>query len=159
MAHKSLNETMIEALPVPSKGYKLHYFAGYAVDRYPVPVGFAVRVMATGTKSFLLCYRDTKGEHRNTLGQYPAVRLERAVREAAKLRGLVENGAEVVPAKIAAEEQRAPAAKVVTVNDVLDDWLKRHADLRSYQHHESAFRRHVRPAIGKLPIHGLNKAP
>src|SRR5207248_2475822 len=111
------------------------------------------------TKSCLLCYRDTKGEHRNTLGQYPAVRLERAVREAAKLRGLVENGAEGVPAKIAAEEQRAPAAKVVTVNGVLDDWLKRHADLRSYQHHESAFRRQVRPALGKLPIHGLNKAP
>src|SRR6266700_7281709 len=101
----TLTETMVHALPVPDRAYKLSYFAGHVVDGYTVPTGFCVRVTAAGTRSFLLVYRDTTGEHRLTLGQFPKMRLAQAIREAGKLRLGIDAGAVITP-------KRAPKPRV-----------------------------------------------
>ena len=157
----ALTETIIKALPVPEAGYKLTYFAGRTVDRYTVPVGFCVRVTAAGTRSFLLVYRDGTGEHRNTLGQFPKMRLVQAILAAGKMRLGLDAGAVVIPKRTPRVRRPSPeAAKVVTVADVLDDWTDRHgANLRTFQHYDGAFRRYVRPALGALPITELKKTP
>jgi integrase len=155
---KTLNKTMIRALPTPAKGYTLTYFAGHTVDGYMVPVGFAVRVMASGARSFLLCYQDAaRKPHRNTLGQFPKMRLAAAIREAAKQRLAIDGGAVITPRHAA---KAKPPAAPVTVNDVLDDWTKRKGGgLRTLQHYEGAFRRYIRPALGAIPVMELRKAP
>jgi integrase len=157
----ALTETIIKALPVPEAGYKLTYFAGRTVDRYTVPTGFCVRVTASGTRSFLLVYRDATGEHRNTLGKFPAMRLVQAILAAGKMRLGLDAGAVIVPKRAGRVRRPSPvAAKVVTVADVLDDWADRHgSNLRTFEHYEGAFRRYVRPSLGTLPIMELKKAP
>ena len=154
-----LSETGIKTLPVPEAGYKLTFFPE-ASRAGRAPVGFAVRVTAAGTRSFLLCYRDASGEHRATIGKFPAMSLVRAVGEAAKMRLLIDGGATVAVKRGSAKVPEAKAPKVVTVNDVIDDWVRRvGADLRTLRGYEGAFRRAIRPALGEIPIATLNKAP
>src|SRR6266851_7945940 len=117
-----LTEATIRALPTPAKGNRITYFPE-AARTGKAPVGFAVRVTAAGARSFLLCYRDTAGDHRNTIGRFPAMSLSGAIRLASKMRLAIDGGEAIAPKRGA----KAKAAKtaVVTVNDVLDDWVKR----------------------------------
>jgi integrase len=153
---RSLTDTLVANLPVPAKGYRIHYFGGYVADGFPVPQGFAVRVMHTGSRSYLACYKDEAGEHRNTIGQWPAMKVAKAIREAAAI-VLAARKAPVIP-KHAQPAEAIPEAPV-TVNKVLDDWTELHGqNLRGFHHRDGAFRRYVRPAIGGEPIRELRKS-
>jgi integrase len=154
-----LSERTIKALPVPATGNRITFFPE-ASRAGKAPVGFAVRVTAAGSRAFLLCYRDATGEHRATIGKSPAMSLVRAVAEAAKMRLTVDGGGAIAVKRGAAKVAPAPAPKVVTVGDVIDDWVKRvGAGLRTLPAYEGAFRRYIRPALGAIPIAVLNKAP
>jgi integrase len=152
----TLTEKMVGDLPTPAKGYRIHYFPGYTVDGYRAPQGFAVRVMATGSRSYLVCYKDAAGEHRNTLGKFPDMKLARAIREAARI-GLAAQEAPVIPER--AKVIEAIPEPPLTINRLLDNWGEaRGQNLRSFRAREGAFRRHVRPAIGKLAVADLRKS-
>ena len=86
-----LSEKAIKALPIPATGNRITYFPE-ASRTGKTPVGFAVRVTAKGARSFVLSYRDATGEHRATIGKFPAMSLVRAVAEAAKMRLTVDAG-------------------------------------------------------------------
>jgi integrase len=155
-----LSERTIKALPVPATGNRITFFPE-ASRAGKAPVGFAVRVTAAGSRAFLLCYRDATGEHRATIGKSPAMSLVLAISEAAKLRLRIDQG-EVVAVKRGARVPKVAAASApMTVNDVLDDWIKRHGvTLRTLGSYEGVFRRYIRPALGSIPIAALtNKAP
>jgi integrase len=163
----NLTDTMVGELPAPAAGYKLHWLSGQRVDKYEAPTGFAVRVMASGQRSFLLSYRDKDGrEHRYTIGQHPAMKLVQAIRDAAAKRLALDGEAEIIPpkakrsAEIAQErlERAVSTAKSKTLDKVLDEWTdaKGHK-LRSFVHSDGAFRRYLRPMLGAVPVADLRK--
>src|SRR6266436_4643085 len=89
-----MTESAIRALPLPATGYRITYFPE-AARAGKAPVGFAVRVTAGGARSFILAYRDASGEHRATIGKFPAMTLVKAISEAAKMRLALDGGAAV----------------------------------------------------------------
>src|SRR5712691_6991763 len=119
-----LTEATIRGLPTPAKGNKIFYFPE-AARQGKAPVGFAVRVTAAGARSFLLCYRDAAGDHRNTIGRVGAMSLSGAIRLASRMRLAIDGGETVAPKRGAKARAKAAAPKNVTVADVLDDWTKR----------------------------------
>jgi hypothetical protein len=50
----AISEKIVASLPAPAVGNKLHYFSGASLQGKRAPSGFAVRVTAAGTKSFVL---------------------------------------------------------------------------------------------------------
>lgn len=162
----NVTDQNIADLPTPAKGYKLTYYPGHAVDGFPLPQGFAVRVTAAGTRSFLLCYRDETGEHRATIGQVSAMKLAQAARKAKEMRYAIGKGG-VVPKQIAQRTARVEAAKTreaaaagaITIGDVLDGWINAHGHLRSIDHRAGTINRHIRPALGAIATDELKKRP
>src|SRR5882757_5357085 len=71
-ATPAISEKIVAALPVPAKGNKLHYFSGATLQGKKAPAGFAVRVTAAGTKSFVLFHRVAGKGYLPTLGRWDA---------------------------------------------------------------------------------------
>jgi integrase len=156
---KTLNEGTIKALPTPSRGNRVHYFAGSVLQGVAAPRGFGVRVTAGGGKAFVLNYRLRRREYRYTIGQYPDWSALRAVRMARDLRQRVDRGEN--PLDDRAPPPPPPAIK--TVGDVLDDFLKRYVNaatgpLRTADSIESVLRRLVKPIIGGIDIRALRRS-
>lgn len=150
-----LNDTVVRDLPAPQRGNRVAYFAGALVQGMAVPRGFGVNVNYAGTKTFVLNYRIGPRERRLTLGRHPEWNCIQAVREARTLRQRIDRGEDPL-----ADRKAATAAPETpnTVNDVLDDFVKRHvAALRTGRKVASMFDRLVRPAIGGLPIYNLKR--
>src|SRR5579864_1306220 len=79
--------------------------------------GFGLRVKASGAKSFLIQYRNRRGESRRlTLGRYPKMTAEAARRQAKIKLGAVEEGAD--PVKDKREERGA-----ITVKELCEQYL------------------------------------
>ena len=87
-----LSEAIVKALPIPSTGNKVYYFAGAILQGQPAPRGFGVRVTAAGVKIFVLNYRIKGREYRYTIGRYPEWSALRAVRQARDLRQRIDRG-------------------------------------------------------------------
>ncbi|THD50413.1 MAG: DUF4102 domain-containing protein, partial [Bradyrhizobium sp.] len=69
---EQISEKIVGNLPTPAVGNKLHYFSGATLQGKKAPSGFAVRVTAAGTKSFVWFHRvDGKG-YLETLGRWDA---------------------------------------------------------------------------------------
>jgi integrase len=156
MTHGKLSEEMIRRLPVPDTGNRITYFAGATIQGAKAPRGFGVRVTAKGTRAFVLNYRVRGREHRFTIGAWPDWSVLKAVREARNLRQRVDRGENPI-------EDRAPSPVAVTVASVLDDFVARHVrnknqPLRSAEEYESAFKRLVKPRIGKLGIYEVRRS-
>ena len=151
-----LSEEIVKALPAPSAGNRVTYFAGATVQGAKAPRGFGVRVTAGGARAFVLNYRIRGREHRYTIGAWPDWSALKAVREARDLRQRVDRGENPL-------EDRAPAPATKSVADVLDDFMARYVNskerpLRSADHIASAFERLVKPGIGRLGIHDLRRS-
>lgn len=101
-------------LPIPEKGNKLYYD--------PDPVGFAVRVTATGQISFVLSYYIRGREHRITIGKYPAWKIAEARNQA---EALIETDVkkEVDPLSKRTSDREAP-----TMKDLADDYFEKFAN-------------------------------
>jgi len=143
----------VKALPAPSTGHKLHFFADAVVQGSRVPQGFAVRVMASGVKSYLLDYRVGGKQRRVTIGQTGAWSVLQAVTKARELRREIDAGGD--PLAIVAAAPAAPA--VVTVAEVLDQYLAR-AGLRRPDNYVSMYDRIVKPEIGGIPVAELKRS-
>jgi integrase len=156
MTHGKLSEETVKRLPIPPSGNRITYFAGATIQGAKAPRGFGVRVTAAGARAFVLNYRLQGREHRFTIGAWPDWSALKAVREARNLRQRVDRGENPV-------EDRAPSPTTVTVASILDDFVARHVrnknqPLRSADEYESAFRRLVKPRIGKLGIYEVRRS-
>src|SRR3984957_5880494 len=67
---EAISEKIVAGLPTPAKGNKLHYFSGATLQGKKAPAGFAVRVTAAGTKSFVLFHRVNGKPYLPTLGRW-----------------------------------------------------------------------------------------
>ena len=54
---EAISEKIVEKLPIPDAGNKVHFFSGSTLQGKKAPAGFGVRVTAGGTKSFVLFHR------------------------------------------------------------------------------------------------------
>jgi integrase len=156
MAPKRLSEQVIKDLPIPSAGNRVTYFAGATIQGAKGPRGFGVRITAAGSRAFILNYRLRGREYRFTIGGWPDWSALKAVREARHLRQRVDRGENPL-------EERASSSTAVTVGSVLDDFMVRHVrnknqPLRSADVYDRAFKRLVKPRIGKLGIYDVRRS-
>jgi integrase len=118
-------------------------------------IGFVVRCLPSGKKCFGYAYRDAGGRQRwLSLGVYGAITVDQARKQAKQRAGEVAAGRDPRAERIATR-----AREVLTVNVVLDEWLDRDARkrLRTAGAIAKVFDKHVRPAIGKSSIYGLER--
>jgi integrase len=151
-----LNEDAVKGLPVPTTGNRITYFAGAKIQGAKAPRGFGVRVTAAGTRAFVLNYRLRGREYRYTIGACSDWSVLKAVRVARDLRQRVDRGENPL-------DDRAPPPATKPVADILDAFMVRHVrnrnqPLRSADEYESAFKRLVKPSIGKLGIYEVRRS-
>ena len=156
MTHGKLNEETVKRLAVPEIGNRVTYFAGAMIQGAKAPRGFGVRVTAAGARAFMLNYRLRGREHRFTIGAWPDWSALKAVREARSLRQRIDRGENPI-------EDRTPSPATETVASILDAFVAQHVrnknqPLRSADEYESAFKRLVKPRIGKLGIYEVRRS-
>ena len=143
----ALTDRMIRTLPAPQKGKRVVF------DRHrDAPKGFGVRIMASGSKSFVLRYRTKEGAARiQTIGEYPTWTLTAARLEANAIRQRVDQGADPLGAR---REERAEP----TVSDLVDDFEKaRLGELASGAEIRRYFDRDLIPALGKRKVRTIKR--
>jgi integrase len=150
MTHGKLNEETVKRLPAPATGNRITYFAGATIQGAKAPRGFGVRVTAAGARAFVLNYRLRGREHRFTIGAWPDWSVLKAVREARNVRHRVDRGENPI-------EDRTPSPATASVASILDEFVARYVRNhkqplreRTADEYESAFKRLVKPHIGKL---------
>jgi integrase len=156
MTRDRLSQETIKRLSPPAAGNRVTYFAGATIQGAKAPRGFGVRVTAAGARAFILNYRLRGREYRYTIGAWPDWSVLKAVREARHLRQRVDRGENPL-------EDRTSLSDTATVTSVLDDFVVRHVrnrnqPLRSADEYESAFKRLVKPRIGKLGIYEVRRS-
>lgn len=91
----TLTDRFIKAIEAPAKGKRLYFD-----DHRDAPRGFGIRVMASGTRTFVLRYRAKSGQERiQSIGEYPTWSLTAARIEATKIRATVDTGADPIQAR------------------------------------------------------------
>ena len=166
----AINEKVVAELPAPPSGNKLHYFSGATLQGKKAPSGFAVRVTAAGTKSFVLFYRSNGKPHLDTIGTWSGNEasgkytvLQGIVAARARADELNRPGsvADPRPARTRAlEDGKRPIGK--TVADVIDEhvtrYVEREAKLRNAPAIKSTFERLVKPSIGAIGIYDVRRS-
>ena len=153
---RKISEEIIKSPVGPGHGQPHHLFCRGQIQGAKAPRGFGVRVTAGGARAFVLNYRLRGREYRYTIGGWPDWSALKAVRTARDLRRRVDRGENPL-------DDRTPPPVSKTVADVLDDFVTRYVrnkerPLRSADHIESAFKRLVKPSIGKLGIYELRRS-
>lgn len=156
MTHGKLSEETVKRLAVPDTGNRVTYFAGAMIQGAKAPRGFGVRVTSAGARAFVLNYRLRGREHRFTIGAWPDWSALKAVQEARRLRQRIDRGENPI-------EDRTPSLATETVASILDAFVAQHVrnknqPLRSADEYESAFKRLVKPHIGKLGIYEVRRS-
>ncbi|WP_314961509.1 site-specific integrase [Bradyrhizobium cosmicum] len=185
---KSISEKIVAALPVPATGNKKHFFSGATLQGKKAPSGFAVRVTAAGTKSFVLFHRINGKGYLETLGRWDenpqggTLSVRDAIIKADKLAKDIKNGRREdarpertrrlqdgdKPAglKIGGawkngenkDEQAAPGLLDMFMERYVRKDAKGGAGLRSADQIESTFERLVFPEIGGLGIYDIRRS-
>lgn len=86
--------------------------------------GFALRVTASGTKSFVVEKNIANKVRRVTLGKYGALTVEQARKEAQKMIGQIATGIDPIAEKLASK------MSAVTLNEVFEDYIKARKSLK-----------------------------
>ncbi len=140
---------------------------------YPIPdggqAGLCLQVTPAGAKSWVIRYRFQGLQKTCTLGQWPTVTVDAARTLAMdalgnlKKHGIDPNAARAETRRAALEAREAaknrPAA--VTVDDLVDRYQAEHVPDNSEGWQTESCRlmdRHIRPALGKLPLKDLGPA-
>ncbi len=124
--------------------------------------GLELRVSVDGRRSWSIRYRPKGGtRQRATYGTYPAKSLAEARARALAIAAAAADGIDL-PAKEEAErdEQRKGEGRPRTVGALVDDYVARHCKVTQRRPRlvERLFERHVKPAIGDLPLTELRRA-
>ena len=117
--------------------------------------GFGVAVFASGKKVYVAQYRQAGRSRRITIGEHGRLTPDEARREAKKLLGAVEGGADPI-----AERQAARA--VPTFNECADAFMSRHAATklkpRTADSYAELIRLYIRSALGATRITDIRRA-
>lgn len=106
----NFTQKALEALPVPATGRTCHHDA-----KTP---GLLLAITANGCRSFQV-YRKLNGKPvRVTLGRFPPMTVEQARKRAATVHAQMVSGVHPIAAR------RANHARLITLRDVLHDYLK-----------------------------------
>lgn len=110
--------------------------------------GFTIRILPSGSKTWLYIYGIDGKRREMNLGNYPDVTLETARHKFEDARRKVKNGIDPLKEKEEAAEKRR---KAPTVSDLCTDYIERHAKRfkRSWAKDESILNRDVVPVWGK----------
>jgi integrase len=165
----AISEKIVQALPVPEVGNKVHYFSGATLQGKKAPSGFAVRVTAAGTKSFVLFHRAGGRKYLETLGRWDenpqggTLTVRDAIVRADKLAKDIKNGRREDPrperTRRLQDGDRPSGLDVAGLLDkFVERYLKKDAQLRSAEMIEATFDRLVKPAIGKLGIYEIRRS-
>ena len=117
--------------------------------------GFGVRVKSSGTRSYLVQYRNRHGRSkRSTIGQHGRITLDQARKQAKQLFADVGAGNDPVTERRAARD--AP-----TMNQLLDRYITDHVEIHNKARTQAEFKRivklHIRPALGSLKAAGVTR--
>jgi integrase len=165
----AISEKIVEGLPLPESGNKVHFFSGASVQGKKAPSGFGVRVTAAGTKSFVLFHRADGRKHLETLGRWDAnaqggtLTVRDAIVKAGTVAKALATGKREDPRPERTRRlQDGDKPKGLTVAAMLDDFVARYvekeAKLRSADQIKTLFERLVKPAIGKLGIYDIKRS-
>lgn len=150
-----ISEKTVEALPSPSKGNKVYYFAGDKVQGKVAPRGFGVRVTSAGAKSFVINYRNSEGrERRYTLGSCSDWSVIRAITEAREVRRRIDRGEDPMA-------ERTDLRSAPTVGDLCDRYEKDHLPRKrpsSQVDDKSIIGSIVRPRLGARKVRSIQYA-
>jgi hypothetical protein len=185
------SEKIVEALQPKLDGRgrprasTLHYFSGATLQGKKAPAGFAVRVTAAGTKSFVLFHRPNGKGYLETLGRWDenaqggTLTVRDAIIKADNLAKDLKNGRREDPrperTRRLEDGDRPEGLLIGGAFDpdadekdrdqehpgLLDRFIERHAKkngLRSADQIADTFRRLVAPAIGDLGIYEIRRA-
>jgi integrase len=166
---QTISEKIVAGLPIPPAGNKLHYFSGATLQGKKAPSGFAVRVTAAGTRSFVLFHRFNGKAYWETLGRWDAnaqggtLTVRDAIVRAEKLAKDLRNGRREDPRPERTRRlQDGDRPNGLDVAGMLDRFIERYAEkeakLRSTDQIKATFDRLVKPAIGKIGIYDLRRS-
>ncbi|MGZ3349131.1 MAG: tyrosine-type recombinase/integrase [Xanthobacteraceae bacterium] len=165
---EAISEKIVEGLPVPEAGNKVHFFSGTILQGKKAPAGFGVRVTAGGTKSFVLFHRVDGRKYLETLGRWDAnaqggtLTVRDAIIRADKLAKDLRNGRREDPRPERTRRlQDVGKATDGNVSGLLDTYVARYlkaGKLRSAGMIEAQLERLVKPKIGKLGIYELKRS-
>ncbi|MBK1655368.1 tyrosine-type recombinase/integrase [Allochromatium vinosum] len=145
----TLTDRFIKSVEPPEKGKRIYWD-----DHRDSPKGFGLRVLASGTKSFVLRYRAKTGTERiQTIGEYPTPWSLTAARlEAAKIRANVDAGADPL-------QRRREVRQELTVADAVERFCKARVDgmargdeVRRY------FERDLLPVLGRRQLKSVKRS-
>jgi integrase len=165
----AISEQIVKNLPTPAKGNKLHYFSGTTLQGKKAPSGFAVRVTAAGTKSFVLFHRVAGKPYLPTLGRWDenaqggTLTVRDAIIAADKLAKAIATGKQQDPRPERTRRlQEGDADAGMKVSGLLDMFVARYvrkeAKLRTADSIESTINRLIKPAVGKLGIYDIKRS-
>jgi integrase len=163
---QTISEKIVAALPVPQTGNKLHYFSGATLQGKKAPSGFAVRVTAAGTRSFVLFHRFNGKAYWETLGRWDAnaqggtLTVRDAIVRADRLAKDIKNGRREDPRPERTRRlQDGDKPDGLDVAGLLDLFVERYAKkLRSGDQYKSTFERLVKPEIGNIGIYEIRRS-
>jgi integrase len=154
-----ISEKVVEGLPMPEAGNKVHYFSGATLQGKRTPSGFGVRVTAAGAKSFVLFHRMDGKKYLVTLGRWGDLSVRAAIMAAQARVKAMHKGADPRPNRTRRlDEANQPATK--TVAGLLDMFMSRYVEgkLRSEKTIRQSLDRLVKPRIGKIGIYDLKRS-
>ncbi|MHA7602677.1 tyrosine-type recombinase/integrase [Alicycliphilus sp. T452] len=105
----------------------------------------------SGRASWILCYRFGGRQKEKVLGRYPDISLKEAREIALRDRALIQQGVDVAALK---RREKLKARETHNVSSLARLWYEREIEPR-YKHPENVervIRRHIKPAIGRLPV-------
>ena len=115
--------------------------------------GFGVRVFPSGRKTFVIRYRAGGRKRYFTIGTYGPITIQQARDIAKQKLASVISGSDP-------QAERQKTTKGQTVNDLIRDYIERHAKplKSSWKHDQQRLETYVSPAIGSRLISSIKKA-
>lgn len=152
---KALTAATVKRIKPPAAGQKDHFDA-------TLP-SFALRVSATGARSYIYFYRPRTGPRKGklrrlTVGRVAEMELAEARRKVRRYIEQVDAGDD--PASLLARElQRKDAEAADTVQAVAEQFIKKYAkrQTKSWRQAEAVLQRHVLPTWGDRPIRSITR--
>ena len=111
-------------------------------DHKDAPKGFGIRILPSGTVSFILRYQTDGKDHRLTIGKYPVWSLAAARKKASDYRKEIDGGTDIIL-------ERKVRRSAPTVADAMEQFCREHFDkLVSGKAARSRLRRHFLSEVG-----------
>jgi integrase len=159
----AISEKIVSELPSPETGNRLHYFSGAKLQGKTAPAGFAVRVTAAGSKSFVWFHRRDGKQYLETLGRWDEqggdLSVLRAILAAQDRAKSVRDGDDPRPQRTRHVEDGKRLGD--TVAAMFEEFLERHVvakKQRSADRTRKTLKRLVLPVIGSIKLHELKRS-